>query len=97
MKNALTFWNGGQLQRSGLSVVPPANKSLSPIGAAYSEPFSDDAAPEQSLGYLWGDDSTNMLALTGLAPCRSFKRFSFKASQGHSRLFKGIKAYSSIF
>ena len=58
---------------------------------------SDDVAPERSLDYLSGYDSTNRPALTGLVPCRWFKRFLFKASQGHSTLLKGIKAYSSIF
>jgi len=68
LKNALTFWEGGKLQRSDIFVVPQATSLISPIGAAYSELFSDDAAPERSLGSLRFDDSTNMSALTGLAP-----------------------------
>ena len=66
MKDALTFWDGGKLRRSDMSVVPKANKYLSPVGAAYSELFSDYAAPERSLDCLGFDYSTNMSALTGL-------------------------------
>ena len=47
-------------------VVPQANKSLSPVGAACSGLFSDDAAPGRSLDCLWGGGSTEMSALTGL-------------------------------
>ena len=43
-------------------MVPRANKSLSPVGAA----SSDYVAPERSLGSLWADDSTEMSVLTGL-------------------------------
>jgi hypothetical protein len=66
-------------------------------GERTRKPFSDDVAPERSLDYLSGYDSTNRPALTGLVPCRWFKRFLFKASQGHSTLLKVIKVYSSIF
>ena len=55
----------GQLQRSGMFVVPRATKSISPVGAACSAIFSDDVACGRSLGSLGGDGSTNMSALTG--------------------------------
>jgi hypothetical protein len=71
MEDALTFWDGGKLRRSDMSVVPKANKYLSPVGAAYSGKFPDDAAPERSLDCLGFDYSTNMSALTGLVPSLS--------------------------
>ena len=97
MKNALTFWKGGKLRRSALFVVPPVNKSLSPIGAAYSELFSNEAALGRSSDSLWFNNFTEDPALTGLASRRWFKRFPFKVSQGHSRLLKGIQACSRVF
>jgi hypothetical protein len=66
MKNALTFCDGGQLQRSGKFVVPTHNESLSPAtfyvarGVIYSEPSLDDAAPGRSLDFLWGGDFTKL-------------------------------------
>jgi hypothetical protein len=74
MKNALTFWEDGQLRRSGIFIVSRANKSLSPAtfhvarGAAYSETFSDDVGPERSLGPLRGNVSINMSPRAGLSP-----------------------------
>ena len=98
MKNALTFLEGEQFRRSGLSVVPAANKSLSPSGAAYAEPFSDDAAPVRSLGSLWGCDSTKMPALTSLAPGRWFERFSIQGFPRPLKAIQGIfKKYFFIF
>lgn len=44
-------------------VVPKANKYSSPVGATCSGPFADDAAPERSLGVLWGGDATNISLL----------------------------------
>jgi hypothetical protein len=62
MKNALTFCDGGRLQRSGIFVVTTHNESLSPAtfyvarGVIYSEPSLDDAAPGRSLDFLWAGD-----------------------------------------
>jgi hypothetical protein len=58
----------GKFRRSDIFVVSHATQIISPVGAASSGAFSDDAAPERSLEGYWGSGSTNMSALTGLAP-----------------------------
>ena len=68
-EGAVRNGGGGKLRRSGIFVVPRPEKSISPVGAACSESFTDDVAPGRSLDSLWVCDSTNMSALTGLAPC----------------------------
>ena len=80
MKSALTFWDSGKLRRSDIFVVAHANKSSSPVGAACSGFFPDDAAPGRSLDSLWAGGSTEMSALTGLG-------------QPHYRLGQANSAY----
>ena len=77
MKNTLTFWGSGKLRRSDIFVVPHLSEIISPVGATYSGPFSDNAAPERSLDFLWNEGSKNMSALTGLTPATNpFCQFS---------------------
>jgi hypothetical protein len=104
MKNVLTFCGGSQLHRSGMFVVPRANKSPSPGGAACSETSPDDAAPGRSLDFLWRGDATNMSALTGLAAGPMVQAFSiqgfpspFKAIKGYPSLLKGFWKKNSLF
>jgi hypothetical protein len=44
---------GGKLRRSDLSVAPRPKELPSPVGAAYSGPLSEDAAPGRSLRKFW--------------------------------------------
>jgi hypothetical protein len=94
MKNALTFWDNGKLQRSGIFVVLRPEKFISLAGAASSELFA--IAPGRSPDSLCASDSPETPALTGLVRQTDGSSFPFKASQALSRLLKAIQRYSSI-
>ena len=88
MKNVLTFWDGKKLRRSDIFVVPKANKSLSPIGAASSGLFSDDAALGRRLDSLEGGGNFVLHCALVLANWRKLVQFVSRVSSPLLKPFK---------